>query len=302
MSFTLGNLPKRVQGFHGDVLDNYFRVARGRSAQAAEEHAACCGGVSAGEMTKWFDTNYHYIVPEFRADTKFTLDPSRLLEQLAEAQAQGVTSEAGDHRSGDVSVARQGKDDSDKLALLPRLLPCTRSCSTRWPRKASNGCRSTSRCSSPNSTPSGGRRSRTAYAALEQRRVKLLLATYFGQLRRTLPPCCANCRWHGLHLDAVNARDEVDACLRELPAERVLSLGVINGRNIWKTRSGRARSTGSSRCATSLASACGSRRRARCCTCRSISRSEQKLDAELKSWLAFALQKLDEVAGAGDAR
>ena len=81
MSFTLGNLPERVQGFHGDALDNYFRVARGRSAKGAEDHSACCGGanhekpadggVAAGEMTKWFDTNYHYIVPEFTAATEF---------------------------------------------------------------------------------------------------------------------------------------------------------------------------------------------------------------------------------------
>ena len=67
MSFMLGNLPARVQGFHGDALDNYFRVARGRSATADGAHADCCGGVAAGEMTKWFDTNYHYIVPEFTA-------------------------------------------------------------------------------------------------------------------------------------------------------------------------------------------------------------------------------------------
>ena len=58
MSFTLGNLPERVKDFHGDALDNYFRVARGRSVHASE-HADCCGGVAAGEMTKWFDTNYH---------------------------------------------------------------------------------------------------------------------------------------------------------------------------------------------------------------------------------------------------
>src|SRR4051812_10508937 len=56
MSFTLGNLPERVQNFHGDPLDNYFRVARGRSVQSAEAHAQCCGDVAAGEMTKWFDT------------------------------------------------------------------------------------------------------------------------------------------------------------------------------------------------------------------------------------------------------
>jgi len=78
-SFMLGNLPERVQGFHGDPLDNYFRVARGRSAKGTEDHSACCGGVAAGEMTKWFDTNYHYIVPEFTAETQFKLDATRLL-------------------------------------------------------------------------------------------------------------------------------------------------------------------------------------------------------------------------------
>src|SRR5690606_23489163 len=89
LSFTLGNLPERVRDFQGDALDNYFRVARGRSAQSAEEHAAC-GGVAAGEMTKWFDTNYHYIVPEFTADTVFKLDATRLLAPLREARSQGI--------------------------------------------------------------------------------------------------------------------------------------------------------------------------------------------------------------------
>src|SRR5690606_28996407 len=123
MSFTLGNLPERVQSFQGDALDNYFRVARGRSAQSTESHAACCGGVAAGEMTKWFDTNYHYIVPEFTADTTFQLDASRLLAQLAEARQQGVP--AKPVIIGPVTYLALGKakDGSDKLALLPRLLP-----------------------------------------------------------------------------------------------------------------------------------------------------------------------------------
>ena len=123
MSFTLGNLPERVRGFHGDPLDNYFRVARGLSAQGAEDHGACCGGVAAGEMTKWFDTNYHYIVPEFSAGTEFKLDASRLLEQLAEARALRVR--AKPVILGPVTYLWLGKakDDSDKLALLSRLLP-----------------------------------------------------------------------------------------------------------------------------------------------------------------------------------
>jgi len=120
MSFTLGNLPARVQGYEGDPLDNYFRVARGRSAKAA--HAECCG-VAAGEMTKWFDTNYHYIVPEFTAETAFALDASRLISQLDEARAQNVN--AKPVIIGPVTYLALGKakDDADKLALLPRLIP-----------------------------------------------------------------------------------------------------------------------------------------------------------------------------------
>src|SRR6187401_390640 len=81
MSFTLGNLPERVCGLEGDSFDNYFRVARGRAAGTTDERAG-----PAGEMTKWFDTNYHYIVPEFSEATEFELDASRLLQQLGEAK------------------------------------------------------------------------------------------------------------------------------------------------------------------------------------------------------------------------
>ncbi len=104
MSFTLGNLPARVRDFHGDPLDNAFRVARGRSTQDSEEHGACCGGVAAGEMTKCSIPTIT-IVPEFDANTQFSLDTSRLIEQLEEARRHRC--EAGHHRSGDVSVARQ---------------------------------------------------------------------------------------------------------------------------------------------------------------------------------------------------
>jgi len=86
MSFTLGNLPERVRRTGDHALDNYFRVARGRSAADKDDHA----GVHAGEMTKWFDTNYHYIVPEFSEATEFELDASRLLAQLGEARDQCV--------------------------------------------------------------------------------------------------------------------------------------------------------------------------------------------------------------------
>lgn len=118
MSATLGNLPERAGTQEGSALDEYFRVARGRSPS----DTACCS-VHAGEMTKWFDTNYHYIVPEFSADTSFSLNADRILEQLAEAHAQGIT--AKPVIIGPVTYLWLGKakDESDRLALLEKLLP-----------------------------------------------------------------------------------------------------------------------------------------------------------------------------------
>jgi len=117
-SFMLGNIPDRVKGLDGERLDDYFRVARGRSAQDS-----ACHCVVAGEMMKWFDTNYHYIVPEFNAETTFSLDASVLLADLKQAHQLGV--KAKPVIIGPVTYLWLGKtrDASDKLALLPRLLP-----------------------------------------------------------------------------------------------------------------------------------------------------------------------------------
>ncbi|CAN6484263.1 unnamed protein product [Victoria cruziana] len=272
MSFTLGHLPERVRGFQGDALDNYFRVARGRSAVGAEgDHGGgCCGGdkhadggVQAGEMTKWFDTNYHYIVPEFSAATEFRLDASRLLQQLGEAQAQGV--KAKPVLIGPLSYLWLGKakDGSDRLALLPRLLPVYAELLA-------------------------------ALAAQGADPAKLLLASYFGPLLENLPLACA-LPVQGLHLDAVHARDEVEAVLAGLPAECVLSLGVINGRNIWKTDLNAVLDW-----LEPLARRLGERLWiAPSCSLLHVPvdlDSEQGLDAELRAWLAFAQQKLDELA------
>ncbi|MGU7785131.1 5-methyltetrahydropteroyltriglutamate--homocysteine S-methyltransferase [Burkholderia sp. PU8-34] len=293
MSFTLGNLPKRVQGFHGDVLDNYFRVARGRSAQSAEEHAACCAGVAAGEMTKWFDTNYHYIVPEFHADTNFSLDPSRLLQQLAEARAQGVT--AKPVIIGPVTYLWLGKakDDSDRLALLPKLLPVYGALLDTLTAQGVEWVQIDEPILVTELGVEWQQAFRTAYEVLETRRIKLLLATYFGQLRENLALACA-LPVDGLHIDAINARDEVATLVAELPAERVLSAGVVNGRNIWKTDLNATLDW-----LEPLAKQLGNRLWiAPSCSLLHVPvdlASEEKLDAEIRSWLAFALQKLDEL-------
>ncbi len=292
-SFMFGNLPARVRDFHGDPLDNYFRVARGRSAQGADGHAGCCGGVQAGEMTKWFDTNYHYIVPEFDAGTTFRLDASRLLDQLAEARRLGV--EAKPVVVGPLTYLWIGKakDDSDRLALLPRLLPVY---AQLFEQLAANGVQWV-QIDEPvlvTELDADWRQAfATAYNALNGGGVKLLLATYFGQLLENLPLACA-LPVQGLHIDAINGRDEVAQVVAQLPADRVLSLGVINGRNIWKTDLNAALDW-----LEPIHAQLGARLwLAPSCSLLHVPvdlASEDKLDTDIRSWLAFALQKLDEL-------
>ena len=289
MSFTLGNLPARVRGFHGDALDNYFRVARGRSAQSTDDHTACCGGVAAGEMTKWFDTNYHYIVPEFDAGTTFTLDASRLLDQLAEARAQGV--KAKPVIVGPVTYLALGKskDGSDKLALLPALLAVYTQLLDTLAAQGVEWVQIDEPLLVTELDEHWRHAYNTAYHQLKTSKVKLLLATYFGPLLEN-GYLAANLPVAGLHIDAVRGRDDVLPVLNLLPAHKVLSLGVIDGRNIWKTDLNAVLNW-----LEPIAERLGDRLWiAPSCSLLHVPvdlRSEQKLDAELRSWLAFAVQK-----------
>ena len=330
MSFTLGNLPARVRGYAGDDLDNYFRVARGRSAPGTEpvgqdsqavapapgqdstlaegsvDKAACgCApgthdveaGVAAGEMTKWFDTNYHYIVPEFGADTTFRLDPSRILAQLAEARAQGVA--AKPVLLGPVSYLALGKvrdaahPDLDRLSLLPRLLPVY----TELLQVLADAGVEWVQIDEPilvtELSPDWQHALNLAYHHLKSVRIKVLLATYFGPLKENAW-LAANLPVAGLHLDAIRGREDVKPLLNLLPTHKVLSLGVIDGRNIWKTDLEAVLDW-----LEPVAARLGDRLwLAPSCSLLHVPvdlASEDGLDAELKSWLAFARQKLDEL-------
>ena len=299
MSFTLGNLPERIRGFHGDALDNYFRVARGRSTKAAEEHAGCCGGVAAGEMTKWFDTNYHYIVPEFTAGTRFELDASRLLEQLAEAQALGARVKPVIIGPVTYLAIGKAKDGTARLALLPRLLAVYSRLLDTLAEQDVEWVQVDEPLLVTDLDNQWQQAFNTSYHHLKGSRVKILLATYFGQLleNRYL---AANLPVAGLHVDAINGCDDVLPLLGMLPGHKVLSLGVINGRNIWKT---------DLNAVLGWLEPIAQRLRERLWIAPSCSllhvpvdlASEQKLAPEVRSWLAFALQKLDELKILGRA-
>ncbi|WP_225721378.1 5-methyltetrahydropteroyltriglutamate--homocysteine S-methyltransferase [Candidatus Vallotiella sp. (ex Adelges kitamiensis)] len=290
MSFTLGNLPGRVRDLSGDSLDNYFRIARGRSAV----DGVCGGGIQASEMTKWFDTNYHYIVPELSVSTIFTLNASRLIDELEQSRRLGVKAKVV--IIGPLTYLWLGKtkDDSDKLALLSRLLPVyvqllskLAACGAEWVQ-----------IDEPILVTELDSRWQQAfvlaYNTLHTNHVKLLLSTYFGQLRENLSLAC-RLPVQGLHVDALNARDEVSNVISKLPDDCVLSLGIINGRNIWKTDL-----TATLDWLEPIHRQLGHRLwLAPSCSLLHVPvdlESERKLDIELRSWLSFAIQKLHELS------
>ena len=305
MSATLGNLPQRATAAAGSELDHYFIAARGRSAQTearglpAESSACNCASAQAGEMTKWFDTNYHYIVPEVTADTRFSLHPQRLLNQLEEARQSGVNGRPVIIGPVTYLWLSKAKDGSDRLALLQRLLPVY---SELLELLAENGA-DWVQIDEPALVTDLDTRWKQAYEqayhTLKCNRPQILLTTYFGALGDNLQLAC-NLPVAGLHLDAVRGRTNVERVLDWLPAHKVLSLGVIDGRNIWKTDLDAVLSW-----LEPVAAKLGERLwLAPSCSLLHVPvdlNREDTLDPEIRNWLAFARQKLQELQTLGRA-
>ena len=292
-SVLLGNMPERARALGGEPLDAYFRVARGR---AAGETGA---GVPAGEMTKWFDTNYHYIVPEFDVASRFQLDAQRLLDQVREARALGVR--AKPVLVGPLTYLWLGKakDGSDRLDLLPDLLPVYRQLLDLLARDGAQWVQIDEPALVTELSPPWQAAYRTAYQALAGAGPKLLLTTYFGRLGEHLG-LVSELPVDGVHLDMVSAPGEVTLLGALLPNDRVLSLGVVSGRNIWRADLGAL---------LDLLEPIHERLGDRLWLAPSCSllhvpvdlAVEKELDPELASWLAFATQKLEEVRVLGTA-
>lgn len=288
MSVTLGNLPERVNDTKGSELNRYFRVARGRSGQ----ESACCG-VQAGEMTKWFDTNYHYIVPEFHQNTRFRLNGNRLIDQIDEARAQGLTPKPV--IIGPVTYLWLGKakDDSDRLLLLESLLPVYSELLELLADRGVEWVQIDEPALVTDLDADWRHAFSLAYHHLKTSAPKLLVTTYFGELRENLQLAC-ELPVAGLHLDAISAPQEVPRVVDWLPPHKQLSLGVINGRNIWRSDLEKTLDW-----LEPVYEKLGNRLwLAPSCSLIHVPvdlTSEDTLDPEIRSWLAFAVQKLDEL-------
>ena len=285
MSFTLGNIPQRARNYSGDVLDNYFRVARGRSVDPKQ-------AISAAEMTKWFDTNYHYMVPEFEVSTTFKLDASRIIDQITEAKNLGLKPKPV--IIGPVTYLAIGKekDNSNKLDLLPKLLDTYFELLEVLVAQNIEWVQIDEPILVTELSDELKKAFEISYTKLNNPKLKILLATYFGSLQDNLETI-SKLPIAGLHIDAVNGGAEVDAVISKMSG-KVISLGVVNGRNIWKSDLNAILDW-----VEPIANKLGDNLWiAPSCSLLHVPvdlSSEKKLDSEISSWLAFAIEKIKEI-------
>ncbi len=288
-SFMLGHIPARVRDLPGNALDNYFRVARGRSAN---ERESCC--VSAGEMTKWFDTNYHYIVPEFDAETTFTPNAESLIQQIEEAQAQDLPVKPVIIGPLTYLYLGKSKDGGNKLDWLPAIIDAYKNLIDTLGKTGIEWLQIDEPALVTELDAEWQAAAVEIYQQLQKRSFKLIVATYFGQLQDNLRLAC-DLPVEGLHLDAINARGEIEQAVDLLGKDKILSLGIINGRNIWINNFNATLDW-----LEPIHQRIGNRLwLAPSCSLLHVPvdlSSEEKLDEDVKSWLCFAVQKLDELS------
>ncbi|GAB6033800.1 5-methyltetrahydropteroyltriglutamate--homocysteine S-methyltransferase [Galenea microaerophila] len=300
MSTLLGCIPSRFRQDTYD-LDIAFRMARGQAPSDDEQH--CCSGghqdSSACTMKKWFDTNYHYIVPEFEADTEFKITDTRLFDEILEAQALDTQGEVQlkPVLIGPLTYLYLGKKfgyEGQKLDLLPKLLPVYQQILGKLAQLGIEWVQIDEPILTLELDNAWQAGFNTAYQQLAESPVKLLLATYFDTLGENLV-LVKQLPVAGLHYDGVRGAAQLQEVIAQYPEDKVLSLGLVEGRNIWKT---------DLNAALDILKPVAEKRGENLWLAPSCSLlhvpvdldSEEKLNTEIKSYLSFAKQKLNEVA------
>lgn len=306
MSCLLGNVPPRFQWQAGQTdVDTVFTIARGTEGGASlvgDEKDCQTGKVStfASEMTKWFDTNYHFIVPEFRVDTKFALSGTKVFDELAEARALGLN--AKPVLVGPVTYLSLGKvqdsqnPDFDPFTLLDDLVDVYEEIIGKLAAAGAGWIQLDEPVLSLDLDDKQREALVIAYGRLAKAKgtAKLLVATYFGGVRDNLT-AALGLPVDTLHFDFVRGAEDIDSILANFPEDKILSVGVVEGRNIWKNNY-----KASLAVLEKAKAAVGADRLWVAPSCSLIHspvtlENEPKLDDELKNWLAFADQKLVEV-------
>ena len=293
-TLLLGHVPKRHRNGFPD-LDTLFKVGRGQS----QASCGCSTGSAASDMTKWFNTNYHYIVPEFSKDDSFEVSWPQLFEEVNEATKAG-------HKVkpvllGPISYLYLGKEVEegfDRLTLLPRLLTAYQQILAKLAKQGVEWVQIDEPILSLELEKPWLDSFKLAYQVIRSD-VKVLLTTYFDSVTDSLDKII-ELDVDGLHVDLSAAPAQLQQVADKLPEGWVLSAGVVNGRNVWRADLTTLRETLQpikDKLGDKLwvASSC------------SLLHSPVDLDLEpslsedVQSWFAFAKQKVTEVALLGKA-
>jgi 5-methyltetrahydropteroyltriglutamate--homocysteine methyltransferase len=277
----VGATPERF-GKGPVTLERYFAMARNSREQTAME------------MTKWFDTNYHYLVPEWSAGVSFQVDTTKLLVEIREARALGI--ETRPVLIGPLTLLLLGKgvDGLDRMTLLPKLTAAYKKILETLAAEGIEWVQMDEPMLVTDLEASIKDAYRQAYAELKSVPVKLMLTTYFDTVGDNLETAI-ELGTAGLHIDVVRSPEQLGATLVALKPEQVLSLGCVEGRNIWLTDFSSitpmldeaAKHLGADRVLVAPS-----------CSLLHVPhdlRSEAKLSARIQGWLRFAEEKLTEI-------
>lgn len=296
-SLTFGAIPKRYNEVilkkGNSELDLYFAMARGYQKEGLD--------VVAMEMTKWFDTNYHYIVPEFYKDQPFKLFSTKIIDEFYEAKQLGITTKPV--LIGPVSYLLLGKEKEagfEKIDLIKNLLPVYIEILSRLDALGVEYVQFDEPFLTLDLTEKDKKAYEYAYKEIRKAfpRIKIVLATYFEGLGNNLA-LTTSLPVNVLHIDLVRAEGQLTEVLASLKEDTILSLGLVDGRNIWKNDFEKSVSI-----INQVVEKRGLDKIWIAPSCSLIhspvdldnETNEQNLSAEIKQWLAYAKQKIAEVA------
>ena len=296
MSLTLGCIPKRFSEVKNSKsqLDLYFAMARGIQEDGFD--------IKAMEMTKWFDTNYHYIVPEFDKNQTFELFSSKIVDEYKEALVLGIKTKPV--IIGPVTYLLLGKEKEagfHRLELLDKLLPVYLELLTQLQEQGMTYVQFDEPCLALNLKKNEQKAIDSVYREIAEAfpELKVIVTNYFECYGENLKTALA-LPVHALHLDLVRCQLQLDDILdaEYLNKELTLSLGVVDGRNIWKndfedslrTISKAVDMLGEDK--VWVASSCSF---LHCPYDLDIETNTKSLPSEVKTWLAFTKQKVAEL-------
>jgi 5-methyltetrahydropteroyltriglutamate--homocysteine methyltransferase len=301
MSLSVGAIPERYSPVlhnhkENDELDLYFAMARGYQKEGLD--------ITAMEMTKWFDTNYHYIVPEFKKDQQFSLFSNKIINEFYEAkELLGVIPKPV--LLGPVSFLLLGKEKEEgfnRIDLLKNLLPVYNTILEKLERLGAKWVQLDEPCLVMNL----GERERNAFKEAYQYlgrqfpHLKFLLAIYFERTGDNLETAIS-LPVSALHIDLCRCQNQLDDILDSSfkSSNKLLSLGLVDGRNIWKNDYQKSLAI-----INKAIAKIGIERLMLAPSCSllhvpydlDLETNDKVLTPEIKNWMAFAKQKLAEVS------